>query len=175
MKKAQKKILDVGCGDAKVKGAIGIDCVKLPGVDIVHDLNKYPWPFKKETFDDIYMLNIIEHLPNTVKVIEEVYRILKKGGRLHIEVVYWNHRYAVADPQHVSFFNEVTWEFFTGQRKEYYTGARFSMEKFEYIYDKKSSLLFLHCTPLMRVLSYFFSNIIQGMEVTLVKNVSSKD
>lgn len=164
-----KKILDVGCGDAKVKGSIGIDSIKLPGVDIVHNLNNYPWPFKKETFDEIYMLNIIEHLPDTIKVMEEVYRILKKGGKVHIVTVYWNHRHSVTDPQHVSFFNELTWDFFTGKRKDYYTKARFKMEKFKFTYDKAASIIFLNIKPLMRLMSYFLCNIIDGMHLTLVK------
>jgi len=36
------KILDVGCGTAKINGAIGIDRVNLPKVNIVHDLNQFP-------------------------------------------------------------------------------------------------------------------------------------
>ena len=31
-------ILDLGCGEAKVEGAIGVDNVVLPTVDVVHDL-----------------------------------------------------------------------------------------------------------------------------------------
>lgn len=69
------KILDVGCGTAKIKGAIGIDRIKLDGVDIVHDLNKFPWLFKDKTFDEIYMNDIIEHLDDTIKVMEECCRL----------------------------------------------------------------------------------------------------
>jgi len=65
-----KKILDVGCGTAKVKGAIGLDIAPLPGVDVVHDLNKFPWPFENGTFDEIYMLDVIEHLDDTIGVME---------------------------------------------------------------------------------------------------------
>ncbi|MHA1979217.1 MAG: hypothetical protein ACW98I_20110, partial [Candidatus Hodarchaeales archaeon] len=39
----ERKILDVGCGTEKIDGAIGIDRVKLDGIDIIHDLDKYPW------------------------------------------------------------------------------------------------------------------------------------
>ena len=88
------KVLDVGCGTAKVNGAIGIDRVNLPGVDVVHDLNKFPWPFDSESFDAIYMNDIIEHLTDTIRVMEECYRLLKSGGRVYIRVVYWNHKYA---------------------------------------------------------------------------------
>ena len=31
--------IDVGCGSSKLDGFIGIDSLKLDGVDIVHDLN----------------------------------------------------------------------------------------------------------------------------------------
>lgn len=163
-----KKILDVGCGDRKVGGAIGIDIAKLPGVDIVHDLNKFPWPFKNNTFDEVYMLEVIEHLENTVKVMEEIYRILKKGGKLQIRVVYWNHMHSASDPTHIKKFNEVTWEFFTGKRKMYYTSAVFKLKKFEFTYDSLARKIF-RSRWLMRRLSYFLCNIIDGMRITLEK------
>ena len=46
--------LNIGCGKKILNGYINLDVVKLPGVDIVHDLNKYPWPFKDNYFDEIY-------------------------------------------------------------------------------------------------------------------------
>jgi len=164
------KILDVGCGTAKVKGSIGIDKVDLPGVDVVHNLNEFPWPFKDENFDEIYMNDIIEHLDDTIKVMEECHRLLKLGGKLHIRVVYWNHRYSFSDPTHVKFFSEITWQFFTGERRSYYTKALFKMEKFEYIYDAKAKKLF-RSKKLMNFLSYFLCNIKDGMVVTLVKEL----
>lgn len=162
------KTLDVGCGRAKVKGAIGVDHVKLSGVDVVYDLNDFPWPFEDESFDEIYMNDVLEHLNDTIKVMEEVCRILKPGGKLHIRVVYWNHRYAFSDPTHVNFFSETTFDFFTGKRRSYYTKALFKLEKLEYIYDNKAKKLF-RSRKLMDFLSYFICNIRQGMRVTLVK------
>ena len=163
-----RNILDVGCGDAKVQGAIGLDIVPLDGVDVVHDLNSYPWPFEDESFDEIYMLNIIEHLPNTIRVMEEIYRLLKKEGSVHIVTVYWNHRHSISDPQHCSFFNEVTWDFFTGKRKGYYTNAKFDLVSFKYTFDSKARKYFKF-EKIMEKLSYFLCNIIDGMHVTLKK------
>ena len=45
------KVLDVGCGNCKLKGAIGIDI--SPAADIRHDLNKFPYPIKPNSFDKI--------------------------------------------------------------------------------------------------------------------------
>jgi hypothetical protein len=39
------KILDVGCGKNKRKGAIGIDIDPNSDADVIHDLNIFPWPF----------------------------------------------------------------------------------------------------------------------------------
>lgn len=162
------KILDVGCGDAKVEGAVGIDSVQLPGVDIVHDLNVYPWPIEDESYDLVYLNNIIEHLPNSIAVMEEVYRILKKGGKVKIVVVYWNHTDSVTDPQHVSFFNEYSWDFYTGKRKSYYTKCRFSIEDLTLTYDPYAKKIF-RSKRLLRFASRFLCNVIDGINVTMVK------
>lgn len=162
------KILDVGCGDAKVEGAIGIDSVNLPGVDIVHDLTVYPWPIEDESCDIVYLNNIIEHLPNPIRVMEEVYRILKKGGKAKIVVVYWNHLHSVTDPQHVSFFNEYSWDFYTGNRKGYYTKCRFQIEEITFTYDTYAKKIF-RPKKLLHFASRFFCNVIDGMNVTMVK------
>jgi predicted SAM-dependent methyltransferase len=60
------KILDVGCGNNKYKGnkgdiVIGIDKVKLKGVDVVHDIEKTPWPFKTNEFDCVICSHVLEH------------------------------------------------------------------------------------------------------------------
>ncbi|HPC10341.1 MAG TPA: class I SAM-dependent methyltransferase, partial [archaeon] len=65
--------LNIGCGKKILKGYINLDVVKLPGVDIVHDLNKYPWPFKDNYFDEIYADNVLEHLDDIIKPIEEIW------------------------------------------------------------------------------------------------------
>ena len=55
------KILDLGCGQNKVPGAIGLDNIQLPGVDIVHDLMNFPYPIKSVSMDKIYLRHVIEH------------------------------------------------------------------------------------------------------------------
>ena len=47
------KILDVGCGKSKYPGSIGIDISEKTDADVIHDLNKIPYPFEDNTFDYI--------------------------------------------------------------------------------------------------------------------------
>jgi SAM-dependent methyltransferase len=160
------KTLDVGCGDRKTEGAIGIDIVALPGVDVVHDLDVYPWPFEDGSFDKVFMLNIIEHLDDTIKAMREVHRILKPGGIVHIETCYWNYKHAFSDPTHKRFFTETTWDFFTGRRKPYYMDFVFEPVSFVWQYDYHLKFL-PKC--LKRFLGIFLCNVIEGMVVELRK------
>ncbi len=43
-------------------------------------------PFEDESFDFVYSLGVLHHVPNTAKAISEVHRVLKKGGRCYIAV-----------------------------------------------------------------------------------------
>lgn len=61
----------------------------LPGenIDIVADIMK-PLPIENNTYDLIYMSHVLEHVPwyETVKVLRELYRILKVGGSIEVYV-----------------------------------------------------------------------------------------
>lgn len=49
----KKKKLNLGCGKDIKKEYVNLDIRKFPGVDIIHDLNKFPYPFKDDSFDEI--------------------------------------------------------------------------------------------------------------------------
>lgn len=100
----KKKILDLGCGANKHPGSIGIDILDLPGVDVVHNLEDYPLPFKNSSFDKILAHNSIEHLSDTIKLFREVYRILRVGGIFHFEVPHFTACDMYKDPTHKSFY-----------------------------------------------------------------------
>ena len=80
--------LNLGCGNDIREGYINLDCMKLKGVDVVHDLEVYPYPFKDNTFDYIWAEYIIEHLDNFDKILKELSRILKPKGKLVVKVPY---------------------------------------------------------------------------------------
>ena len=50
---------DIGCGTNKKQGYLGIDKVKLRGVDIICDV-EHGLPFKDNTVDEILVWNILE-------------------------------------------------------------------------------------------------------------------
>lgn len=180
------KRLHIGAGHDIKEGWINHDMVKLKGIDVVHDLNVYPWVWEDNSIDEVYMRDVLEHLPNTVRVMEELYRICKKGAKLYITVPYWNSFEAITDPTHVSQFNEFTFDFFDSskrrcQTRPYYTNARFKIRKIgfgvaflkPYIVIKGISRYFVVFNPIgKKILGFFaslFNNVIIGLEVYLEK------
>jgi SAM-dependent methyltransferase len=72
-----KRVLDLGCGNKKRAGALGIDFNTRTAADVTHDLNVFPYPLESETFDEVYLDNTLEHLNDVMRVMEEVHRICK--------------------------------------------------------------------------------------------------
>ena len=100
-----EKILDVGCGKNKIKGAIGLDIDKGTDADIVWDLNKYPYPIESGEFDKVYAKHIIEHVDDPVSFIKEIYRIVKPQGTCFIETPHFSCYVAYSEPQHKRYFS----------------------------------------------------------------------
>jgi len=74
--------LDIGCGDKKEKGFIGIDRRDC-GQDILWDVRE-GIPFPAESVDMIWTSHVMEHFTNqeSMEVLREMYRVLKVGGIL---------------------------------------------------------------------------------------------
>lgn len=91
------RVLDVGCFDGTISKLILDQGNKVYGLDISEPAVKKaqekgikavcgnvedPWPFDDNTIDTVFAGEIIEHLFNTDKFLEEVKRVLKPEGFL---------------------------------------------------------------------------------------------
>lgn len=124
--------LNMGAGTDIRVGYINHDIAPLSGIDCVHDLNVYPWPWHDASFEQIVANDVIEHLDDFMKAMEELHRILKPEGRIKLSVPYWNSWCAHADPTHHRGFHELTFRFFDPESpyckaRPYYTNARFKI------------------------------------------------
>ena len=124
--------LNLGCGRSKKPGYINLDSCLAIGPDILWDLNNFPYPFEDNTFSEILAYAVLEHLDNTVKVMEELHRISKPKARLKITVPYWASYGFATDPTHKSMFTEATFDFFTGNADYgFITDVRYKILKLE--------------------------------------------
>ena len=124
--------LHLGCGNEVLPGWVNHDLAKLAGVDVVHDLDSYPWPFDSETFFQVRLFHVLEHIAQPVRAIEELHRITAPGGVVHLRVPYWSSQDMMSDPTHKGFFNEYTFDFFDPTKRHcrerpYYSTARFDI------------------------------------------------
>ena len=94
-----EKILDVGCGWNKTPGAIGIDSNAKTDADVIHDLGVVPYPFPDNEFEEIVCRHVIEHVPDVMALITELYRIAKPGGRITIVTPHYSNPDWASDPQ----------------------------------------------------------------------------
>lgn len=104
--------VDLGCGTNKEPGFIGIDCLPLPGVDIVADLNK-KLPLKSDSVDYLAACHSLEHVQDLLFTMGEIYRICKHLALVCIVAPYSNTSANIANPFHKQAFNEHTPRFFT--------------------------------------------------------------
>jgi SAM-dependent methyltransferase len=110
------KTLDVGCGNAKTEGAIGIDANANTDADIVHDLNVYPWPLENDWFDRIICSHIVEHVADLVCFMEEVHRVGQPGARVEIVTPHFSSRFSYTDPTHVRHLGLRSFDYFMSRR-----------------------------------------------------------
>ena len=92
--------LNLGCGEDTREGYLNVDIVKGEEIDIVHNLNIFPYPFKDNSVDEIVLQSCLEHLNFPEEVIYELHRILKVGGILEVLCPHFSSFQAFGNIQH---------------------------------------------------------------------------
>lgn len=117
------KILDVGCGANKYEGAIGLDNNPRTAADVIHDLGEVPYPFPDDEFDLIVARHVIEHVPDVMAFVGELYRITKPGGRIRLVTPHYTNPDWATDPTHRNHFNSYSFNTFMPERAvfDFYT------------------------------------------------------
>lgn len=79
------KKLNLGCGEKKIQGYINVDCRPECGPDQLYDVRVLP--YNDGEVDEIRAYDLLEHFGRneTLLVLKEWNRVLKKGGKLTIK------------------------------------------------------------------------------------------
>lgn len=110
--------LDLGCGKNRQKDFLGVDKIKLDTVDIVHDLEIFPWPFEDNSIDEIYCSHYIEHTNNLIKFVDEMFRVIKKDSKATLIAPYYASMRAWQDPTHKRAICEASFLYFNKKWRE---------------------------------------------------------
>jgi hypothetical protein len=104
--------LNLGCSDRHIPGYVGVDIAPGPATDVVWDLATRWTYWESGSVERIIAHDIIEHLPNKIQTMNELYRVLCVGGQVEICVPTTDGPGAFQDPTHVSFWNRNSFKYF---------------------------------------------------------------
>lgn len=147
------RVLNLGCGEQRYPHVVGVDVVKTSAADIIHDLDKAPWPIADNSVDVILAFHLFEHVEDLPRFMEEVHRIAKPNARIIVEVPYFRSVLAYQDPTHRRFFTTRTLDYFCPEKglgRYGYSKARFTLAEFWLGWPAKSS------NPLKQRMKDFF-------------------
>ena len=103
--------LNLGCCDDIRAGWLNVDIV--PPADQIVDLTVAPWPWPDNSIDEICARDVIEHLPNKRQTMNEMWRVLKPGGVVRIQVPHaTDGDGGHCDPTHVSYWTPSDFEYY---------------------------------------------------------------
>jgi SAM-dependent methyltransferase len=123
-------VIDIGCGDRKYPGSLGIDIAPVDGVDLLADIGR-GLPLRDSSVDGVHASHVLEHIDDLVGLMNEVWRVCKPGARFYVTVPHATSSYMTwRDPTHRRGVNLSTLTYFDkttpdGKRFGYYSKANF--------------------------------------------------
>ncbi|MCX6779020.1 MAG: methyltransferase domain-containing protein [Candidatus Magasanikbacteria bacterium] len=95
-----EKKLNLGCAGYKKEGYINVDWDPAVQPDVIHDLNKFPYPFADNFFGVVEADHVLEHLEKVFPAMNEIHRLLKPGGKLIVKVPHFSRGFTHAGHAH---------------------------------------------------------------------------
>lgn len=140
--------LNLGCGLRHQKDYINIDNRAEVKPDLVHDIAR-GLPYKDNEVDEIIAIDVLEHLERmeVLDLMDEIWRVLKHGGKFQHRTPSSDGRGAFQDPYHKSFWNINTWKYYftdPAYRQLYGTKANFKIFHLEDIWTG-DKVVHTHC------------------------------
>jgi predicted SAM-dependent methyltransferase len=162
--------IDLGCGRSKGRGYIGLDITPFKGVDVVCDLER-GIPLRSNVASAVRGSHVLEHIRNSVLIMQEIYRICRPGARVNLRLPYYTSIGAFKDPTHRSFFTEETFEYFSSHQWSgfhYGFDVNFVVERIDYTYLRPFGRMGMMLpASLMYPFRRFLWNVVHSMNVEL--------
>jgi len=111
--------LNLGCGKDYRPGWYNIDISPEFNPDILHDLST-GIPFDDDTVNFVYAHHFLEHIEDTIFIMNEIWRVCRDGAKVEIEVPHQSSLMAFADPTHKRIFNEESFKYYCSNAEHYW-------------------------------------------------------
>ena len=179
-------IIELGCGNRKrFSESIGIDIINYESVDIVGDVFDILKIFPNNVVSEVSSSHFFEHVDDIGLLMDEIGRILKKGGILSVIVPHFSNPYFYSDFTHKTFFGLYTFCYFSINKFFKRPIPNYNKPKFElltvdlvfkspppfyfrYFFRKVTGLIFNSCNYLKE---YYEENICQIISCYEIKYI----
>jgi len=135
------RVLELGCGFSKTPGAFGVDIIAGSQADMIHDLDAFPYPLSDSAWDRIICRDVLEHVADLVRTMEEIWRVGAPGATVEVRAPFMSSVNYYSDPTHRRAFTSRSFDYFLPGQPAHslgYSGARFELLKCEYDAEERS-------------------------------------
>jgi ubiquinone/menaquinone biosynthesis C-methylase UbiE len=136
IERGESIIIELGCGNSKPKGSIGVDMVQLEDVDIVANIEEGLGFIPDNSVDIISSRHFLEHVQNYELLIKEIHRVLKPSGIHKAIVPYFANPHYYSDYTHKNTFGIYSFDYFATSETQlkrkvptFYNDIRFDIIK----------------------------------------------
>jgi predicted SAM-dependent methyltransferase len=116
---SNRVVIELGCGEKKRPGAIGLDRLPLPGVDYVVDLETGLDFLPADSVDEFHSKHVLEHIANFEPLMRGIHRALKPDGIKVAVVPHFSNPYYYSDYTHKRFFGLYTFDYLAERDRRY--------------------------------------------------------
>lgn len=124
---AQPLRLNLGCGNKRREGFVGVDRFPCDAADIVADISQ-KLPFPDGSVAEIWADNVIEHIMDLPALMGEIHRVCKDGAQVTLITPHFTSASSWRDPTHVHHLSYFSMHHFEKSGVAHYTGGGFKVE-----------------------------------------------
>lgn len=118
--------LNLGCGNKSKEGFLGVDRYPCAAVDIICDVTQ-TLPFADNAIEEVYMDNLIEHVPDVPSLMAEVVRVARPGARVTVITPHFTSLSSWRDPTHIHHLSYFSFDHFCKTSTQHYVGGGLSI------------------------------------------------
>lgn len=144
---ARVRVLELGCGFSKTPGAFGVDIIAGSQADLIHDLDVFPYPLSDSTWDRVICRDVLEHVADFVRTMEEIWRVSAPGATIAVRAPFMSSINYYSDPTHRRAFTSRSFDYFLPGQPAHglgYSKARFELLNCEYDTEERPLRRGLH-------------------------------
>jgi SAM-dependent methyltransferase len=114
--------LNIGCGNKKIEGYVGVDKFQCDAADYICDIENEKLPFEDNTVTAVILDNVIEHFCDIPNVINELIRVANKGAIIKIITPHFSSLSSWIDPTHLHHLSYFSFDHFEKDNVSHYVG-----------------------------------------------------